>query len=429
MTSPLRRTLFLCAVASGFIVAAGFPLVAGADDATVVTNGFVTVEEQGPLNILKPWTLVNMDQQNFAGSGASSQVQIPTGAYTFFVEKPDGLTVQVQVFEGSALVQTIDQPQLSFTYAGQTNLKILVTFTITESGKVSVMSSPQGVPFELTGPNKILMKGTTPTTFDAVPLGQYSVKYLPSGCSALPPKSGNLKIYSRLDFSVTIQCAGLQVIEDQQKSDESFVSFSVDGKKVVFRDVPSASWFATYALAVAQRGIITGYTDSMGNFSGQFGPENAITIAQLAKIAHRVAGLNETVSSYTPDNPSATGWSVPFIASAEDQGWTVYLDPTVDVNRLATRAEVLVTLYQALDIPIHWPKGVIFADVTRRTKYAGAIETAAMDNIVSGTKDDNGSSKFQPESNVNRAEMAKIITLAIAKYRPGFAASSSSSSY
>ena len=89
---------------------------------------------------------------------------------------------------------------------------------------------------------------------------------------------------------------------------------------------------------------------------------------------------------------------------------------------------MLVTLYQALDLPLQWQKGKTFSDVTTRTAYAGAIETAATKKIVEGRKDDKGNDigTFGPTDPINRAELAKVLSKMIDTYR--LSASSSSSS-
>ena len=87
--------------------------------------------------------------------------------------------------------------------------------------------------------------------------------------------------------------------------------------------------------------------------------------------------------------------------------------------RSATRGEVLVTLLQSLDIRLEWQKGDVFEDVSPRTPYAGAIETAAHDKIVSGHTDEFGVTlgTFGPIDPVNRAEMAKILSRILEIYK------------
>ena len=442
MRTSLSRFAIAATVAAGLFIVLSSPLPADAVSGDTVgtsgssssvpagPSGTITIEEENPLNHGEPWALLSTTQLSFSGSSLKEDVTIPSGSYTFFVTPPDGYMTEVRLYDGTTLLQSVEHPQITFTYNGQSGMRVLARFTLQDTGKVSVVSTPSGVPYELSGPNSTMLKGVTPGSYDALALGQYSVRYIPVGCPAIPQKSSELRRYGRIDFSVTIVCDSLQRQTEMDDENNGYVSVVIDGKKVVFRDVPVASWFSTYVYGVAKRGISTGYKDDSGELTGQFGPENPVTLAELAKIAHKVAGLNEKTVSSGPLHPSASGWASLFIASAERRDWSVYIDPSVDVNRPASRGEVVATLLQALDVSLHWPKGTIFSDVTRRTPYAAAIETAAMDDIVSGNDPVAGSTAklFKPEGDVNRAELAKIVTLIIAKYRPEFDAKASSSS-
>ena len=91
---------------------------------------------------------------------------------------------------------------------------------------------------------------------------------------------------------------------------------------------------------------------------------------------------------------------------------------------------MLVTLLQALNIPLQWPTGKLFNDVSRRTPYASAIETAARQGLVSGITGPDGvlTGGFGPDRPVNRAELAKIVSQAVTKFRLAIGQQSSSSS-
>ena len=185
-------------------------------------------------------------------------------------------------------------------------------------------------------------------------------------------------------------------------------------KNVVLRGPPQCAGFATYVFDAAKTGIIAGYKDDNGVPLGRFGPENPVTIGEIVKIAHKLVGINEKLAQGSPANPMAKGeWFEQFITSAEQLDWLLFQDPELDLLRPATRGEVLVTLMQALDIPLEWPTGELFKDVKRRTPFAGAIETAANIGLVSGSTDEagNDTGMFRPLDNINRAEVAKILAV------------------
>ncbi len=172
-----------------------------------------------------------------------------------------------------------------------------------------------------------------------------------------------------------------------------------------------------------KKGVLSGYRNEQGELTGEFGPANSVTIAELAKIAHKIGGVNEEAfAAQNPMNPLAVNmWATPFFASAEARGWTIFSETGsfIDPARPATRGEVLVTLLQALNIPLQWQTGALFTDVSARTPYAAAVETAAKEGIVEGRKDADGKplNLFGPTDPINRAEMAKLLVTLMTKYK------------
>ncbi len=412
--TTFTRVAAILSVAAFLIPSLPLPLRAASGD--TISLGKIVIEQEHPTGQLYGWTLINAEHQDFKGHDRSKEVNIPAGSYTFFIDQPDGYTTEVRIYDGLELVKTADSPQISFTYDGTKALRIFVHFALTYAGQVNVVSTPTGIPYELRGPNGIVLNDVTPKSYDSMPIGQYSVRYSPEGCGATPPKSDELIYEGRVDFSITLQCAALQHIVEQKKESSQYVTTTVNGQEVVLHDVPVTSWFAVYVSSVARRGIMSGYKNVDGTPSDKFGPENPVTLAEVAKIMHRLAGIEEVHSAAGALNTSAVGWASNFIASAEGRDWVVYVDTSVEVNRPATRAEVLQTMLQALDIPLKWPTGKLFSDVSRRTLYAAAVETAAGDGIVSG-KTGTGGTVFEPSASINRAELAKIVTKAMEKYK------------
>lgn len=416
----INRSLSALALTFSFLLVSSAPaLPALAASGDTLPTVHVTVEQSPVFGVTWHWTLLNTDETSFTGNKKTEEVSIPAGSYTFFIDSPKGYVTKLEMYQGSEIVKTSEAPQLSFAYDGTALLRIVVSFKLQYSGQVNVVSTPKGVSFELRGPNQIVLTGTTPQSFSEMPIGLYSTRYLPEGCAATPFRSDELKYEGRVDFSVTLNCDGIKAVVEKQTDSKRYVNTTIDGTVVVLRDVPADSWFATYVNGVVRRGIITGYRNDDGTHGDRFGPEDSVTLAQLAKIAHELSGTDETLVTAPPVNPSAVGWSQAYVASAEAHDWTVFTDSGADVNRSATRGEVLTTLLQALDIPLKWPKGKMFTDVTGRTPNASAIETAAAVGVVSGQSDNSGklTGAFEPLSSVNRAEMAKIVMQSIEKFK------------
>lgn len=197
------------------------------------------------------------------------------------------------------------------------------------------------------------------------------------------------------------------------------VTIRVNGVPIDLQDVPLYQWFAPYVRDVANKGLISGYRDTEGFPTGNFGPADNVTIEQLAKMAVHAAGVDTFQCGDQLRNGAAAGtWSETFIRCAEIHGWAIYADGTVDISRNATRAEVVVTVLQAFGVRIGPRSGTLFEDVNTSTEFAAAIEQAANDSIITGYTDGDGepTGKFGPQNLVNRAETAKIFSLAFQVY-------------
>ncbi len=394
LRGPVAAVAFFCAVA----------LPAAAHATTI------RIEQSSAIEAVGQWTLLKPTQETLKRTDKILDIHdsLP-GKYTLFATPPEGTTAVIQLKEGPNLAKEEPHPQISFNLMEGTDVTLYIRYTLENSGIVGVNSTPSGMRFEITGPNGWKAKGVTPQTYQPMPVGNYSVQYLPDGCPTPSPKGDLLQKDSSAYFSLDLKCATFRPSAEEK---DTHVSAKVEGDMVVFDDVPQDAWFAPFVATVSKRGILTGYKETGGQPTGKFGPENPVTVGELAKIAHGMGGLDEKELASPPRNPGAAGkWFMRFVASAEQRGWTLYNDGTVDLVRPATRGEVLVTLLQVLDEPLKWQKGVMFTDVSLRTPYAAAIETAALKGIVSGATDANGSPTglFHPENAVTRAEMAKIL--------------------
>jgi len=178
---------------------------------------------------------------------------------------------------------------------------------------------------------------------------------------------------------------------------------------VSFTDVPDSAWFASAVSAVSGRGIVSGYKDKAGNPTGTFGPANPVTIAEMLKMAYNAAGKDvATCRSYVSLSQAASHWAKSYVACAEEDGMRV-LRSNIDLNRGATRAEVLAILHDAFGRLVPAVSSP-FSD-TAGNPYAPDIGLAASEGVVTGDKKEDGTPKgtFRPNDGVNRAEAAQII--------------------
>ena len=381
-------------------------------------------------SVIGEWTLLRPDQKHVTSNNPTySADEALSGNYLLNILPPSGMSTKItQTINGEITI--VHTPQAPFVLGAGDRASFEIQYTINDFGKVSIDSTPPGFPFTLKGPNDASYRGITPTFYDIMPIGQYSVTLDPiKGCANPRPQSGRLIKDSRVVLSVSLSCDNI-VTPQQQKQDKNlkFVEATVDGASVTFEDVPLNQWFSEPIHRSIESKVMSGYRDTSGKATGKFGPEDKVTLAELAKIAHVLAGIDEERGTDEPENLRAKGaWFSRYVASAEQKDWLVFLNRSVDPLRPATRAEVVATLLQALRLSRDWPTGEMFTDVLRTMPYADCIETAAADGLIAGYTDDKEkpSHVFGPTDPVTRAQMAKIVSNAMDLSRKNSSSSSS----
>lgn len=220
------------------------------------------------------------------------------------------------------------------------------------------------------------------------------------------------------------------------------------------KDVPRQEWFAPYVRDMVNRGIVTGYKDATGKPLGEFGPKRSVSIEEMVKMILAAAGTDPGACSLAPRNVSAIGrWSAPYIACAEDRKLSLSLDSSLDVTRPALRGEVMMTLLEAFSVIRSssgsvavtvstgtdravggsgtglYGSGAVFHDVLPGMAATPAILRAASDGIIAGYKDAQGNltGMFGPGNQITRAEVSKVLSLAIQVYSKHAAPASASS--
>lgn len=399
------------------------PVLAFAESGDVVTEepvpagpATIVIEQVALAGVQGSWLLSLPDHSRLEGSAdAQTIADTPSGNYVFYGVLPNGTVSTIRIYKNGVLDNLFERSQTPFAVAPGDTVRIVIHYHLDRTGTAAVKSDPAGVTFTLSGPDGITFTDITPQTYEDLPEGQYKVQYesFGEGCVKPAPKAGQLVEDGRVSFDIRFECDSATKVRDRMGKDAAkYLTIVTDGNEVQLQDVLQKDWFSTYVFNAAKRDILSGYRDEAGAPTGLFGPGNSVTVAELSKIAHRMAGLSE--EAFATDGP----WFAAFIASSRGRGWTIYVDGTIDPTRSATRAEVVVTLLQAFDVPLRWQKGNAFTDVTVSTPYAAAIETAANDTIIAGRTDEDGESTgiFDPDAPITRAEIAKIITTMLDTY-------------
>jgi hypothetical protein len=176
-----------------------------------------------------------------------------------------------------------------------------------------------------------------------------------------------------------------------------------------FSDVDQNAWFSKYVDAVSSWGIVSGYKDEAGTLLGQFGPGDPLRIGEILKMALKAALIDETQCQGIASHPQAIShWANLFVVCAEHMNMRLFrFFP--DLNRQATRAEVLTIIHDAFEESIPFLLSS-FTDALDHP-YESDIAYSALKGVVSGDTDSQGNPTgyFRPDDPVNRAEAAKII--------------------
>lgn len=114
---------------------------------------------------------------------------------------------------------------------------------------------------------------------------------------------------------------------------------------VEFSDVPNNYWASPFILALAQRGIVTGFSD------GTFQPDQPVTRAQYAALIENIfQGQNQQEAIAFQDVPSDF-WATPAINTAVETGFMKgYPEGTFQPDQPIPRVQVLASLVSGLKI-------------------------------------------------------------------------------
>ncbi len=195
------------------------------------------------------------------------------------------------------------------------------------------------------------------------------------------------------------------------------ISVVINGQTVVMKDVPESAWYSVYVHDAAQAGIVNGYQDNSGLYTGLFGPSDNVTVGQALKIAVEGAGYNKEIFANEIDAGVGSHWAAPYVAVGLGEHFPM-VSKGMRLDRAATRAEVAAIFATAFRVSVDYQAGAGFRDVPSASPEAPFIGALGRDQIISGDTDANGTATgtFRPSAYINRAEVVKMVLLARAKY-------------
>lgn len=197
--------------------------------------------------------------------------------------------------------------------------------------------------------------------------------------------------------------------------DQSFNT--VNSSQTDFEDISDSEWYSEDVYYLASTGVVTGYYD------GTFVPDNEITRAEFLTMLMRGLenkGYTNDLDWYCWDCDDFSDvdyyeWYGSYVYGAKDLGIIEgYDDGTFRPDNPITRAEAVTMISRVLDlaeISADFDTGnfTSFSDVADNDWFYGAVDTTRRYHIVEGVS----ATSFEPMRNINRAESAKIIRIAL----------------
>ena len=188
-----------------------------------------------------------------------------------------------------------------------------------------------------------------------------------------------------------------------------------------FSDVWSGAWYYTWVTKAAENGLMTGFKDDNGNFTGLFGPDDEVTRAQVATVLWRAAGSPSGGSATFSDVAKGMWYAEPVSWCASVgivTGYTGGADKgKFCPDRSVTREELATMVYrfavqQGVDTS-GCDESKFYATLDWRSVSSYAVTplkwTAAME-IMSGVDYHNGTFGLEPQGTATRAQAAKVFS-------------------
>lgn len=175
----------------------------------------------------------------------------------------------------------------------------------------------------------------------------------------------------------------------------------------LFSDVNSGDWYYDYVETLVFEGIVDG--DKIN-----FDPSANVTRDVAAKVVLMAAGYSED-DLLTPEKPffkdvPKSAWSYSYIETARSLGFVSgYSHDTYAPGAEVSRAEFAAMIMRTFELEKKTSKELYFFDVKSTDWFYEPVVVAYQWSIINGYKD----GFFKPLNSINRAEMAKMIVLAM----------------
>jgi len=172
-----------------------------------------------------------------------------------------------------------------------------------------------------------------------------------------------------------------------------------------FTDLSAASWATDYINYLADKGIVNGKSKT------EFAPNDNLKREEMAKIITLAFNLPESQNPSDFADVAENAWYAPYVASLKISGITSGMgDGTFGTGLDITRQDAFKMIASVLELDTSNSTATSFNDDAEISDYArGCINALVAMGIVGG--DENGN--VNPTARITRAEIAKVICLAI----------------
>lgn len=174
-------------------------------------------------------------------------------------------------------------------------------------------------------------------------------------------------------------------------------------EKIYFNDLSSSHWAYDYIMALVDEGIVNGYQDNT------FRPDSDVSREEFVKMLLLTTGIYEDGCNSAFGDVPKDSWYYTYVSCAYEKGIVQGIDEqNFGSGVKISRQDATVMICRALEIESTEIDESAFPDFAQISDYAqNAVSTLYERRIING--DENGF--FNPEDNITRAEVSKILNL------------------
>ncbi len=195
-------------------------------------------------------------------------------------------------------------------------------------------------------------------------------------------------------------------------------------------------WYIPWVYGASARGLMTGYKDDMGNYTGYFGPNDTLTRGQVATVLWRVAGCPSPVATdhFDADDVNPGVYYAQAVNWCFEQGIVTGYKSGDDAGKFVpgnsvTREELATMVYRfaqwgdvdTADVPTANFERCIDTALVSAWAHDASVWCAAA-NVVNGKEIAEGDSMFyrlDPQQTATRAQAAKVFVTLDRYYTDG----------